>query len=116
VNPFQILDSLRNNDSLSSLTTKNRLSSLNLKLTLREHEVLFLLLYNFSQEEIANILNVTRSTIQKVISIRLCEKFNLATSNSKELIAKAQELKLNNYFKIIIHYRLGLTLVGNGLK
>jgi DNA-binding CsgD family transcriptional regulator len=98
VNPLQILDSLRQSAQTSSEHHDPQSLVPNLKLTIREHEVLFLLLYNFSQEEIAKILQVTRSTIQKVISTRLCEKFNLPTSNSKELIAKAHALKLYNYF------------------
>lgn len=59
------------------------------KFSERELEILFLLSNGATQEQIAQILGVTRGTIATAVSNQLCPKFNIAGSNTKLLIRKA---------------------------
>lgn len=56
-----------------------------INLTQREQEIMFLLANGISQEQMAQILNIQRSTIANIIAKQLCVKFGLAGSNSKNL-------------------------------
>jgi len=58
-------------------------------LTNREREVLFLLTYGATQDEIAQILQVSRGTIGNIISNQLCAKFGISGSNTKKLTSAA---------------------------
>jgi len=49
----------------------------------REHEVLFLLTVGATQEQIAQILNVKRTTVAAIIRNQLCSKFGISGSNTK---------------------------------
>jgi DNA-binding CsgD family transcriptional regulator len=51
----------------------------------REHEIMFLLANGITQEQIAQILHISRSTIAAIIRNQLCLKFNIAGSNTKML-------------------------------
>lgn len=96
VNPLKIL---RHFDNI--VESKQILINLNdacLILTTREIEIIFLLLYNFSQYEIASILNVSRGTIQKNIENKLYSKFGVTSHNLTDLIKKAKKYNLNSYF------------------
>lgn len=59
------------------------------KLTIREHEIMFLLANGSSQEQISQILKVSRSTIANIIANQLCIKFGIFGSNTKLLTQKA---------------------------
>lgn len=72
---------------LSSTPAKrNHLSDKNF--TKRELEILFLLANAVTQDQIAQMLNISRSTVATVISSQLCAKFDIAGSNTK-LLGKA---------------------------
>jgi len=55
------------------------------KLTLREHEIMFLLANGVNQEQCSQILKITRSTIGNIIANQLCPKFGILGSNTKLL-------------------------------
>lgn len=55
------------------------------KLTLREHEIMFLLANGINQEQCSQILKITRSTIGNIIANQLCPKFGISGSNTKLL-------------------------------
>ncbi len=55
------------------------------KLTLREHEIMFLLANGINQEQCSQILKITRSTIGNIIANQLCPKFGITGSNTKLL-------------------------------
>lgn len=67
-------------------------------LTFREQEIMFLLAYGFTQEEMSQILKVHRSTIASIIATQLSVKFGLAGGNTKALSQKAVQ---HNYHKTI---------------
>lgn len=56
-----------------------------INLTQREQEIIFLVANGITQEQIAQILNLHRSTIANIISKQLCVKFGLAGSRTKDL-------------------------------
>lgn len=66
--------------------------------TKQEHEVLFLLLYKFSQYEIAEYLNVSRGRVQRIITEGLYRKFGDNCNDSNTLLNIAKRLSLHNYF------------------
>ncbi len=55
------------------------------KLSLREHEIMFLLANGINQDQCAQILKVSRSTIGNIIANQLCPKFGIPGSNTKLL-------------------------------
>ncbi len=55
------------------------------KLTLREHEIMFLLANGINQEQCSQILKISRSTIGNIIANQLCPKFGIFGSNTKLL-------------------------------
>ena len=59
------------------------------KLTTREHEIMFLLANGSTQEQISQILKVSRSTVANIIANQLCIKFGIVGSNTKLLAQKA---------------------------
>lgn len=63
----------------------------------RQHEILYLLLQGIPQEYAAQILNIKRGTLARIVSENLCPKFGIHGSNTKLLIKKAQELGLQDY-------------------
>ncbi len=67
---------------------------LNIKLSKRQHEILFLICNGFSQEHAANILNISRGTVAKVITDQICPKFKIY-SNSVKLIQTAKKLGID---------------------
>ncbi len=56
------------------------------ELTQREQEIMFLLANGVTQEQMAQILNIRRSTIANIIAKQLCVKFGRAGSNTKDLM------------------------------
>jgi len=67
-------------------------------LSKREHQILFLMVHKFSQYEIANFLNISRATVQKVINDSLMEKFNIYDNDSEKLIDLTIKHNLHLYF------------------
>lgn len=68
-----------------------------LKLTERQHQILFLVSHEISQRIIGQILGVKRGNIAKTISTVLCPKFNIIGSNSKQLLEKAHALNIHKF-------------------
>ncbi len=64
-------------------------------LTQREQEIMFLLANGVTQEQMAQILNIRRSTIANIIAKQLCVKFGRAGSNTKELMKIAVQYDLH---------------------
>lgn len=96
VNPLKILRQFES--IVDSKLVKININEIDFTLTTREIEIIFLLIYNFSQYEIAGILNVSRGTIQKNIENKLYRKFNVTSRNLTDLIKKAKSYNLNAYF------------------
>lgn len=55
----------------------------------REIEILFLLTNGATQDQIAQILNVARTTVSSTIANQICPKFNIAGANTKMLVDAA---------------------------
>lgn len=55
------------------------------ELSIREQEIMFLLANGISQDQMAQILNISRSTIANIIANQLCVKFGISGSNTKYL-------------------------------
>ncbi len=68
------------------------------KLTLREHEIMFLLANGVNQEQCSQILKISRSTIGNIIANQLCPKFGIAGSNIKLL---AQVALKHEFYQLI---------------
>ncbi len=73
------------------------INELPLDITERQHEVIFLLTTGMTQRQTAELLNVNRGTIAKMVSETICPKFGIYDSNSQKLIDKARELNLHRY-------------------
>lgn len=54
-------------------------------LSKRQHEILFLLCFGYSQDQIAQTLNISRGTVSHIITETLCPKFGMVGSNTREL-------------------------------
>jgi len=70
---------------------------ISIDLSIRQHEILFLLLVGMSQTEIALILGIKRGTVSTIIGSQLCPKFGIHGSNTKLLLHKAKELNIEDY-------------------
>ena len=55
----------------------------------RELEILFLLTNGATQDQIAQILNVARTTVSSTIANQICPKFNIAGANTRMLVDAA---------------------------
>ncbi len=55
----------------------------------REIEILFLLANGATQDQIAQILNIARTTVSSIIANQICPKFNIAGANTKILVDAA---------------------------
>lgn len=94
-NPFSFLTNFQN--GLLSNNQKAKMPDIP-HLSNREHQILFLLIHNFSQYEIANYLQISRGTVQKTINEKLMAKFGINMHDSALLISKAIKLNLHVYF------------------
>lgn len=72
--------------SLSGHITLNK----QIKLTVRQEEIMFLLTIGFSQKEVADIYGVQRGTIVKSIGV-ICEKFEIQGASTDKLIELVYE-------------------------
>lgn len=78
-----------------------------LQLSKREHQILFLLLYDFSQYEVAEFLHIARGTVQKTMNEKLCSKLNINPPNITELLDSARKIGLQYYFPpSLLGYRI----------
>lgn len=59
------------------------------KFTQREQEILFLITNGATQEQISQILNISRSTVSMIIGNQICPKFNIPGANTKILLKEA---------------------------
>lgn len=66
-------------------------SHIQVNLTKREEEVIFLLANGLTQEQISRVLNLSRSTIANLIANQLSEKFNISGANTHLLTKIAVE-------------------------
>ena len=77
------------------------------ELSKREHQILFLLLYNFSQYQIGDFLHIARGTVQKIINEKICPKLNINPPNVTQLIDYANSIGLQYYFPpSLLGYRI----------
>lgn len=65
------------------------------ELTTREREIVFLLANGFTQDQIAPVLKISRSTIASIVANQLSPKFGLFGSNTKLLAQKAIQHNLH---------------------
>lgn len=63
-----------------------------INLTVKQHQILFLLCNNFTQEEIAAILQVTRGTITRVVVDQIALKLGVSVANAYNVVQKAKQL------------------------
>jgi hypothetical protein len=68
-----------------------------LKLPARQHEILYLILQGIPQEYAAQILNIKRGTLARIISEQICPKFNIHGSNTKILIERAMQMGFQHF-------------------
>lgn len=80
--------------SISLLPIKTQKSSI--KLSKRQHEVLFLLLSGMTQTNISQFLGIKRGTTSSAVN-RLCEKFNISGANTGLLLKAAKRLHFHEY-------------------
>lgn len=93
------------------------------KFTNRELEILFLLSNGATQDQIAQILNISRGTISAVVSNQLCPKFNIAGANTKLLTEAAINARMYKNIPeslwrpalIILNHDLSDMLIGSEL-
>jgi DNA-binding CsgD family transcriptional regulator len=57
--------------------------------SIREQEILFLITNGATQEQISQILNISRSTVSMIIGNQICPKFNIPGANTKILLNEA---------------------------
>jgi hypothetical protein len=81
-----------------------------IKLSPRQHEVLYLLAIGLSQDSVARILSINRGTIASIVSEQLCPKFNIAGSSTRILVSKAIELDIIKYMPKSLYKPLVLVL------
>lgn len=83
--------------SSSELKNENTIRKTNdkVKLSKRQHEILFLLCNGLTQTHIAQVLNISRGTISKTIVSQINPKFHNPL-NSEELIKRAKKLGFHN--------------------
>ncbi len=67
------------------------------KLPSRQHEILYLILQGIPQEYAAQILNIKRGTLARIISEQICPKFNIHGSNTKLLIERAMAMGFQHH-------------------
>jgi hypothetical protein len=68
-----------------------------IKLTTRQHEVLFLLVRGLSQRQAADILNISRGNLAKITVESICPKFGIFDADTSELIGSAIKLGYHKY-------------------
>lgn len=74
--------------STNSINKNNHHNSKIKPLSSRQQEVLFLILNGYSEYDVANLLNISRSTVKSIINYQLLNKF--AVNTREELIRQAE--------------------------
>lgn len=92
---FSHYDYLQN---ILGYSSEKTISKTDVKLTNREHEILFLLANLIPTEQMTQILGIRRSTISNIIAKQISKKFGLTGSNSKLLTQLAIE---QGYHKLV---------------
>ena len=69
--------------------TSVRKKPFNQQFTNRELEILFLLTNGATQEQVTQILNISRGTVSAIIGNQICPKFSIVGSNTKILVTEA---------------------------
>lgn len=87
---------------------KNSINLKNIKLTLKQEQILFLITLGFSQREAADYLGIARGTVAKVLSKQICPAFDISGSNTNLLIHKVITSK---YFQTIPEFFLQAKVV-----
>jgi hypothetical protein len=80
-----------------ALTSSTAKLNLNTEFSERELAILFLLCNGANQEQIGEILNISRSSVAAIISNPLCGKFNIAGSNTKILTKAAIQAGIHHF-------------------
>ena len=91
-----------------------------IKLTKREKEILYLLTMGLSQLDAANYLGITRGTLAKILTEKICTQFEIEGTNTKLLVKKVIACKyfahipksllkprvviINNDFDLLVGY------------
>lgn len=83
-----------NDKSLDVPSSITDTEALQIRLTSRQHEIIFLIALGLSQREAAQILNISRSTIAKTL-IEIADKFEIYSSDTSKLITKARKLNIH---------------------
>lgn len=68
-----------------------------IKLTPRQHEILFLLVRGLSQRQAADVLNISRGNLAKITVESICPKFEIFDADTGELIDRAIKLGYHKY-------------------
>ncbi len=67
------------------------------KLTTRQHEILFLLSIKVGMRQAAEILNISYGNLSKMVRENICPKFNINDANTQKLINLAIKLGYNKF-------------------
>ena len=79
-------------------------SQLPIQLSPRQHEMLYLIVHGFPQEYIAQMLQIQRGTLARIVSEHICPKFGIHGSNTKLLMEKAINLGFKNFIPKSLWY------------
>lgn len=88
-------------DSLSGKQSEFQ-EKFGIELSERQHEILFLMSNGLNQYKVADLLNISRSTVAKILNTQIIRKFNLNPPNTAKLIERAVSLGINE----LIPFRL----------
>lgn len=93
-NPLNRYSQLYPDASTKDLQKNDSLTYFNL--TEEEYEIIFLVHLGATQEEISEIMNISRSKIAKLISYKICAKLKIEDKSIKSLIEFIDKYKLVN--------------------
>lgn len=79
------------------LMIMNKEHDLPIKLSPRQHEIIFLLTQNISQRSIAQILKISYGNLSKILRDTICPKFNIHDANTEYLVYLAIQMGYNAF-------------------
>lgn len=82
------------------LSLSNLAPEFPIKLTTRQHEIVYFLSHGFSQNDISYMLRIHRGTVSKIIADYLCPKFGLNDANTEKLLIKAKAMNYHKYLPV----------------
>ena len=103
-NPTYLMAQDKLNESLTKKVVENKIYSQKIKQNLshRELEILFLLTCNYSQQQIGDVLKISRSTVKSAIENRIITKvnalFHVNIGSSHEMLAFLKENQITVEF------------------